>query len=404
MAVAAFVLAAALVALTRGGSPKGAGKITFVSPPTPTTVAPVPFPASGSMVNPGFYVTSRFQPQFTTTLDSDWKLNSETERAIELEDSSAGPGLLSVLTAGHPLDRDQVFATADQALQPSSTEAPADDAVEWLRSHRDLSVTPSVPATLLGASGVQVEVTVIPGHGTGACDVACVPLFQIGDDGMSSLAEGNVNRVYAVKPGGVEVLVVIGAPPEAFGSLAEKAERLVGTMSLVGSVTTTIPSTTVPPDDPATNTATAVSNKGATPPPTPLPAQPAAAAPLPTTPPTTAAPITTPPTPPTPPTPVSHAFPESPNGRYRAVSTGINYQVIDQTTGAVVLTTVDVYNSFNDVKLAAFSADSTKFAVGYHHSENSGFTLISTWRTSDGTKLLNRVVQRLLLNSLNGYV
>ena len=381
VAVAALVVVGSVVALTRGGSGDSAGRATTTSSPatTSTTVAPVPFPALGSLVSPGFYVTSRFQPRFTATLADEWKLNVETEQDIELEDPPAGPGLLSVLTAGHPLDRNQVFATPEQTNQPSSTEAPTDDAIGWLRSHRDLSVTPSSPATLLGGSGVQVEVTVVAGHGTAACTPRpCIPLFHVGDNNFFSLREGIVNRVYAVRAGEVEILVVIEAPTEFFGAFAEKAERVIGTMNLAGGGGEATPgsATTVPP--------VVTTSKGG-PPPVVVTTRP----PSPTNPP----PTNPPPPPPTPapttapPATVVHTFPQSPDGRFRAVSTGINYQVVNQATNGVVLTTIDEFGQVNEVQFAAFSPDSGQFGAAYHYGHDGGYTWIGYWSTASGTRV-----------------
>ena len=392
VAVAALVLVGVVVAVAGGGSGKkvetGGGSATS-SPTTPTTVAPEPFPSPGSTVHPGFFVTSRFQPRFTARLADEWVLNHETEQDLELQGPNAGPGLLSVVTTGHPLDRNQVFATGQQAIQPDATEPPTDDGIGWLRSHRDLSVSAATPTRFLGHDGVHVDVTVVPGHGTGACDPACVPLFQIGDDLVFSLAEDRVNRVFAVKVGDTPVLAVLEAPADALAPFLEKAVPLLETMALVDGTATTVPTTTPPP----------VGQTPTSPPPVVVPpvfptSPTVPPGPLPTGPPPTPPPTSPPPTP-APTVPVIHTWPESPNGRFRAVSTGINYQVVTQPGGAVVLTTIDEFGQTNQVQFAAFSPDSSLFGAAYHYGHDGSYTWIGYWSTANGALVTFRKIPLL---------
>ncbi len=78
-------------------------------------------------------------------------------------------------------------------------------------------------------------------------------------------------------------------------------------------------------------------------------------------PPPTPSPTPIPTTTPTPP-PDCGKFPNSPDGRYRAAEvysgTGVHYQVIENGTGRVVLTTHAKYSTYNDVKAGGFSSDS----------------------------------------------
>ena len=393
-AVAAVALVAVAVAVAGGGSGKkvetGGAAASTSSPPS--TVPPEPFPSAGSTVHPGFFVTTRFQPRFTARLQDEWVLNLETDQDIELQGPNAGPGLLSVLAATHPLDRNQVFATIDQALQPSSTEPPPDDGIGWLRSHQALSVSAATPARLLGHDGAHVDVTVRPGQGTVACEAECVPLFHVGDDKVFSLVEDNVNRVYQVKVGEIPVLVVLEAPADAFASFLEKAEPLLETMTLLDGAITTLPS--LPDggkvDDPATTSRPPVKVSPTSP--APAPAGPAATAPpspAPTTPPATAA--------------VIHTFPDSPDGRFRAVRSGNNFQVVSQPGNAVVLTTFDELKGDNEVQLAAFSADSNIFAAAYRYSDGGLYTWIGYWSTSTGG-LVNSKKVTGFLTSMYGQV
>jgi len=91
------------------------------------------------------------------------------------------------------------------------------------------------------------------------------------------------------------------------------------------------------------------------------------------------------------PTPDCGAFPDSPDGRYRARTvssdTGIHYQVIEIQTGKVILTTHAEYSTYNDVKAGGFSSDSRKFAAVYHYGHAGDYTWIGVWSTESGAFL-----------------
>ncbi|MDQ4098331.1 MAG: hypothetical protein M3144_10755, partial [Actinomycetota bacterium] len=211
---------------------------TTETPTTPTepttTIAPQPLPARDMVIPAGFYLTNSFQPRFTGTFDEGWKMRLEVSDFIEFGVSDGGRELLSVLRTTRPLRRDATFPSLAEARQPSSTEAPATDPIAWLRSNSNLTVSPSTSATRAGRRGVQVDITVT-GYSTDYCDgIPCAPLFRIGDSGVFTLLEGNMNRLYALDVGGAPVLIVIEAPPDRFGAFSEKAERVIATMAFQG--------------------------------------------------------------------------------------------------------------------------------------------------------------------------
>jgi hypothetical protein len=75
----------------------------------------------------------------------------------------------------------------------------------------------------------------VRGYPTNYCnDVPCAPLFRIGTNGVFTLAEGNMNRLYAITVGAAQVLIVIEAPPDRFAAFSEKAERVIATMAFQG--------------------------------------------------------------------------------------------------------------------------------------------------------------------------
>lgn len=86
-------------------------------------------------------------------------------------------------------------------------------------------------------------------------------------------------------------------------------------------------------------------------------------------------------------------FPVSPDGRYRAKEVSVpfylHYQVIEISTGRVVLTTHAQYSG-NDVKAGGFSADSKKFAAAYHYGHAGGYTWIGVWSTETGNYLYSK--------------
>lgn len=83
-------------------------------------------------------------------------------------------------------------------------------------------------------------------------------------------------------------------------------------------------------------------------------------------------------------------FPVSPDGRYRAEKVCCwHYQVIEISTGRVVLTTHAQYSG-NDVKAGGFSADSKKFAAAYHYGHAGGYTWIGVWSTETGNFLYSK--------------
>lgn len=175
-----------------------------------------------------------------------------------------------------------------------------------------------------------------------------------------------------------------------------------------GSAATTTTSTSAPPSSTTSSVPGPAPESGspqAPAPQSPAPQTPSPQSPAPRTPTPTPAPETPAPTPapPTPPAATPHSFPESPDGRFRASSTGINYQVVDLATGGVVLTTIDEYGETNEVQTAAFSADSTLFAAGYHYSHEGLYTWIGYWSTSSGALVTSRRVPGFLY-SLDGQV
>jgi hypothetical protein len=192
------------------------------------------------------------------------------------------------------------------------------------------------------------------------------------------------------------ILLVVARP----GSSDGRAEVTAGP--------TTVPSTSVP-EAPTTTVVTGddASSPGRPPPigsPTPQSPSPQSPTPAPKAEP---APAPTPSPAPTQPTPTApaqiHSFPESPDGRFRAASTGINYAVVSVASGGVVLTTIDEYGEDNEVQIAAFNADSTLFAAGYHYSHEGLYTYIGYWSTSSGALVGSKRVSGLLY-SLDGQI
>lgn len=80
----------------------------------------------------------------------------------------------------------------------------------------------------------------------------------------------------------------------------------------------------------------------------------------------------------------------SSDGRYDAVVVqgrsprDLHYQVREVKTGRVLLTTRAQYESENDVKAGAFSADSKMFCAAYHYGHRGKYTWIGTWEIERG--------------------
>ncbi len=80
---------------------------------------------------------------------------------------------------------------------------------------------------------------------------------------------------------------------------------------------------------------------------------------------------------------------QDPEGKYEAarvtMDSGTHYQV-SETGGErrVILTTRAQYSTRNDVKVKAFSPDSTAFAAGYHYSHSGEYTWVGVWSLPDG--------------------
>jgi hypothetical protein len=97
----------------------------------------------------------------------------------------------------------------------------------------------------------------------------------------------------------------------------------------------------------------------------------------------------------------------SPDGRFEArltqTSNSINsaYEVIEISTGKLVLSTYPKYSSLNDVKAAKFSDDSKKFAVAYHYNQGESYTWVGVWSTETGDFLYQKRIEGFTKN-LNG--
>jgi hypothetical protein len=77
--------------------------------------------------------------------------------------------------------------------------------------------------------------------------------------------------------------------------------------------------------------------------------------------------------------------------------------VVSVASGGVVLTTIDEYGEDNEVQIAAFNADSTLFAAGYHYSHEGLYTYIGYWSTSSGALVASKRVPGFLY-SLDGQI
>ena len=97
----------------------------------------------------------------------------------------------------------------------------------------------------------------------------------------------------------------------------------------------------------------------------------------------------------------------SPDGRFEARltqtsnNTNSAYEVIEISTGKLILSTFPKYSSLNDVKAAKFSDDSKEFAVAYHYNDGSPYTWVGVWSTETGKFLYEKRIEGFTKN-LNG--
>jgi len=78
----------------------------------------------------------------------------------------------------------------------------------------------------------------------------------------------------------------------------------------------------------------------------------------------------------------------SPNGKYSANVVGsgndMHFAIRERATGRLIFRTQAQYDTPNDVKAGAFSADSQYFAAAYHYGHKGDYTWVGVWQLSSG--------------------
>lgn len=140
---------------------------------------------------------------------------------------------LTFVIADVVFNRDRTPSNPEQARQ--AAEAGQRDMASWLSTHPKLSlVSPPLPATFPGATGVQFEMSVEKPYTYELCilegiNQPCVILFQNTAQDVA-LFRGSRYRLYVLQVGSARVVVSIEAPEGDFASFSALAERLLATL------------------------------------------------------------------------------------------------------------------------------------------------------------------------------
>ena len=182
-------------------------------------------------VPPGRYATADLRPGLTATVPDGWLLRGQQADLLELLASATDGSGLSILHPTRPLRPSRAFTTTAAIHAPDAVEDAPADYVAWLRSNTRLSLSESKPVEKGSLRGTQVDVTVRSPYTADYCGRPCVSLFKLDGDAVFALFPTNRNRIYVFTAGSSQILVVMEAPVDSFDAFADKADRLVETVT-----------------------------------------------------------------------------------------------------------------------------------------------------------------------------
>jgi hypothetical protein len=170
-------------------------------------------------------VTSVFHPQFTRTTPAGW--DSVTgEHLNEVDFGLPTEPILDRLTVLRPTG---VFDPQSRELTPT---VPSDLAA-WLEAHPNLKTTVVGPVTIGGASGIQLNVTLISSEPASASQckpsLQCYRLFSATPQEFV-LVLGNLNTLDVLSFKGTTIVISIEATPGTFDDFTQKANQLLSTL------------------------------------------------------------------------------------------------------------------------------------------------------------------------------
>jgi hypothetical protein len=143
-----------------------------------------------------------------------------------------GAGSTGVVPEVNILRIDKVFDPKTGRPVPAPS-----DIIGWLRANTFLTVGTSVPVTIAGSAGVQVDVverkSPTPSDGLLYCDDpphSCLRLFQQGSGANLAVARGEQIRFIVFRHAGTTLTIEIDAPRARFPSFMAQVQRLLDTL------------------------------------------------------------------------------------------------------------------------------------------------------------------------------
>lgn len=194
-----------------------------------TTTAPQVLPTggpTGRALLPGTYVTGRFEPKVTFTLEDQpgarWRADGDL------------PDVMSIAKEQNAF---LTFLKPSQVIDPTTQEpvaVPA-DLVTWLQNNPNLEVGEPTPATIGGVSGTQLDVSgVIPEPrqrcGIGGDDPPCVAIAPISEGAPFIFIEDTLARITVLEVNGEAIMVAIEDQSETYEEFLSQAEQVLDTV------------------------------------------------------------------------------------------------------------------------------------------------------------------------------
>lgn len=193
--------------------------------PTPTaqpTVAPTPTLTPSptlahlrvGVLPAGTYVTNRFVPPLTLTLNEGWRLLFQDEED-EIAFERSGPAFFGISFAAQVVDQ----ATGRAIPAP-------DDLVAWLGSHPALDAGQPTPVTVAGVTGWSLEAAVntVPNM-----DVFAHP------EGDYHVVAGERIRIYVLPFDGPDLVILFSTAADSFDALAAEMQPVIDSIELDAS-------------------------------------------------------------------------------------------------------------------------------------------------------------------------
>jgi hypothetical protein len=173
---------------------------------------------SGSL-SPGVNVANLFDPAFQFEVGKGWGVE-ETADSIRIYTEPK-----SSLTFANPR---YVF---DPSNPSEEKEVPAPENakewVSWFQRHPNLETSKAAPASVGGASGVQIDVT--------ASSTLDVPLYPTSEPAIES-SEQFKDKFVIVDVGGETVVIDVAAPTGKFDAFSPKAQKVLDSVEWKGGM------------------------------------------------------------------------------------------------------------------------------------------------------------------------